>query len=279
MLACYRMASWSAAQAFGLRDRGLVAPGWRADLALLDDLEACAVSDVVAGGQLVGEALFGARTPVEPVGLDSVRLSEIPPSAFANTPSEAKGPVIGVDPGRIITRHDVLTLPLFEGRRAADPAQDVAKVAVIERHGRTGGAGGAGTLPNIGLGFVRGFGLSHGALASSVGHDSHNVTVVGMDDASMALAVERVRALRGGFVVAADGKVLGEMALPLAGLMSLEPYEEVERGLRPLRDAARALGCALPEPFLQVGFLPLPVIPHLKITDRGLVDVDRFAFV
>ena len=282
MLACYRMASWSAAQAFGLRDRGLVAPGWRADLALLDDLEACAVSDVIAGGQLVGEALFGARAPVEPVGLDSVRLSEIPPSAFANTPSEAKGPVIGVDPGRIITRHDVLTLPLFEGRRAADPAQDVAKVAVIERHGRTGGAGGtegAGTLPNIGLGFVRGFGLSRGALASSVGHDSHNVTVVGMDDASMATASDRVREMRGGFVVADGDRVMAELALPLAGLMSLEPFEGVESGLLPLRDAARALGCTLPEPFLQVGFLPLPVIPHLKITDRGLFDVDRFAFV
>ena len=275
LLECYRMASWSAAQAFGLGRRGLVAPGWRADLALLDDLETCAVSDTIAGGRLVHDALHG-EDAVEPVGLGSVHLPEIPAEAFAETGGEATGPVIGVDPGRIITRHDTLTLPLVEGRRAPDTAQDVAKVAVIERHGRTEGPHG---LPNIGLGFVCGFGLKRGALASSVGHDSHNVTVVGMDDASMSLAVNRLRALDGGFVVAAEGRVLAEMALPIAGLMSTKPFEEVERELRPLREAARVLGCTLPEPFLQVGFLPLPVIPHLKITDRGLVDVDRFAFV
>ena len=124
---------------------------------------------------------------------------------------------------------------------------------------------------------MHGFGLKRGAIASSVGHDSHNITVVGVDDADMAAAVNRIIELQGGFVVAADGEVRAELALPVAGLMSLEPFEAV-------RDAAasrcatrrRALGCTLPEPFLQVAFLPLPVIPHLKITDRGLFDVDRF---
>ena len=272
----YRLVSWSAAQAFGLRDRGLVAPGWRADLALLDDWHDCRVSGVVAGGRIVGAETFARCEPLEPVGLDSVAMPSLPPEAFAGSADEASGPVIGVEPGKIITQHLTLELPLREGRPTPDASQDVAKVAVIERHGRTRGAN---SLPNIGIGFVRGFGLRHGALASSVGHDSHNVTVVGMDDASMATAANRVRELQGGFVVADAERVLAEFALPLAGLMSLAPFEAVERGLRPLRDAARGLGCSLPEPFLQVGFLPLPVIPHLKITDRGLFDVDRFAFV
>ncbi|MCX7631619.1 MAG: adenine deaminase, partial [Geminicoccaceae bacterium] len=132
---------------------------------------------------------------------------------------------------------------------------------------------------NIGRGFVRGFGLARGAIASSVGHDSHNVTVVGVDDAAMALAANRVAELGGGFVVAHEGRVLAELALPIAGLMSDRPFADVTSALRRLRAAARGLGCRLPEPFLQVSFLPLPVIPHLKITDRGLFDVDRFALV
>jgi adenine deaminase len=141
---------------------------------------------------------------------------------------------------------------------------------VVARHGHNG---------NIGRGFVRGFGLARGAIASSVGHDSHNVCVVGMDDTDMAQAVNRLGEIGGGFVVASGGAVLAELPLPIAGLMSDRPQEEVGRALLPLRAAARALGCGLEEPFLQVAFLPLPVIPHLKITDRGMVDVDRMAFV
>jgi adenine deaminase len=141
---------------------------------------------------------------------------------------------------------------------------------VIARHGRN---------RNIGRGFTRGFGLKCGAIASSVGHDSHNICVIGADDADMAAAVNRVIALQGGFVVMAGGAVRAELALPIAGLMSDRPFEEVRDALHPLREAARRLGVTLPEPFLQVAFLPLPVIPHLKITDRGLVDVDRFEVV
>ncbi|MHA1158921.1 MAG: adenine deaminase C-terminal domain-containing protein, partial [Alphaproteobacteria bacterium] len=136
-----------------------------------------------------------------------------------------------------------------------------------------------GINDNIGRGFVHGFGLQKGAIASSVGHDSHNICVVGVDDGDMALAVNRLLELGGGFTVAEGGTIKAELALPFAGLMSLEPFEVVHDDLRLLRQAARDLGSPLPEPFLQVTFLPLPVIPHLKITDFGLFDVDRFELI
>ena len=144
------------------------------------------------------------------------------------------------------------------------------KICVLERHGRNG---------NIGRGFVKGFGFRRGALASSVGHDSHNICVVGAGDEDMAVAVNRLLALGGGFVAVQGGQVLAELALPFAGLMSLEPFDVVRQDLYTLRAAVEAMGCLLAEPFLHLAFLPLPVIPHLKITDFGLVDVDRFELV
>jgi adenine deaminase len=179
-------------------------------------------------------------------------------------------PVIGVTAGRIITERLDLDLASRDGAVPADIAQDAIKVAVVARHGKN---------QNIGRGFVHGFGVREGAIAASVGHDSHNITVVGIDDSDMAAAVNRVIALKGGFVVASGGAIRAELALPVAGLMSLEPFEAVREKLTKLRAAARVLGCTLPEPFLQVAFLPLPVIPHLKITDFGLFDVDRFELV
>jgi adenine deaminase len=273
-LAAYRAASWSAARAFGLHDRGLVAPGQRADLAVLDDLATCAVAQVLSAGRPVDEALFAARAPVAPIGRGSVRARRVTASDFAAPGSGPSTPVIGVIPGKIITlRHD-LTLPYSGGERRIDLDQDVIKVAVVERHGRT-----APGLRGIGVAFVKGFGLKRGAIASSVGHDSHNITVVGADDADMAAAVNRLGAIEGGFVVVEGGRVLAEIGLPVAGLMSLLRFDDIRRSLVTLRSAARSLGVVLPEPFLQVAFLPLPVIPHLKITDRGLVDVDRFALI
>ncbi|HYC05268.1 MAG TPA: adenine deaminase [Azospirillaceae bacterium] len=266
----YRAATWSAARHFGLTDRGLVAPGYRADLVLLDDLESCAVRSVIRGGRMVDEAMFAARPQVAPVGLGSVKRRPVTAEDFRVPASGPTGPVIGVEAGKIVTHHLRLSLPFSGGLRHPDPAQDVAKVAVLERHGRNG---------NVGRGFVKGFGLTSGALASSVGHDSHNICVVGTNDADMALAVNRLIELQGGFVAVADGRVLGELPLPLAGLMSLKPFEDVRHGLEDLRSVVRALGCPLPEPFLQLAFLPLPVIPHLKITDQGVVDVDRFELV
>lgn len=268
----YRAASHSAARIFGLRDRGLLAPGWRADIAILDSLEDCRVSDVIAAGRLVTPALFDTRQPVAPVGLTSVKAQPVTADAFitAPRPGQNRVPVIGVRPGLILTFREETTLAVTETGLQPDLAADVIKVAVIERHGKNG---------NIGRSFVTGFGLKRGAIASSVGHDSHNITVVGASDADMALAVNRLIELGGGFAVADGGRITAELALPLAGLMSLASFEDVARDLHHLRDAARELGCVLPEPFLQVAFLALPVIPHLKMTDRGLFDVDRFDFV
>ncbi|MBD8063907.1 adenine deaminase [Devosia sp. PTR5] len=268
----YRAASHSAARIFGLRDRGLVAPGWRADIALLDNLEACRVSDVVAGGRLVTPALFAAREAVAPVGLKSVKAQPVTADVFVTAPKPGQNrvPVIGVKPGLILTFREEASLATTQTGLQPDLDADVIKVAVIERHGING---------NIGRSFVTGFGLTRGAIASSVGHDSHNITVVGANDADMAAAVNRLIEMGGGFAVADAGQVTAELALPIAGLMSLNSFEEVAADLHHLRDAAKALGCTLPEPFLQVAFLALPVIPHLKMTDRGLFDVDRFDFV
>ena len=266
----YRAASWSAANAFGLHDRGMIAPGRRADIVLVDDLAACSVRTVISAGRAVSDELFATRTAVAPVGLDSVHARAASAADFPTPGAAGEVTMIGVAPGRVVTDSVRKRVPAAYGHRTADPANDVARVCVIERHGKNG---------NIGRGFVTGFGLQHGAIASSVGHDSHNICVVGVDDTDMAVAVNRLREMRGGFVVAANERVLAELALPLAGLMSLEPFETARSGLLALRSATRELGCTLPEPFLQVAFLPLPVIPHLKITDFGLFDVDRFALV
>jgi adenine deaminase len=266
----YRTATRSAANAFGFRDRGMIAPGRRADIVLVSDLAACSVEQVISAGRIVDDALFATRRSVAPVGLSSMKARPVAARDFIIPGGPGEVPVIGVVPGRIITEKKMMSVPSSNSERRADRAGDIAKVVVIERHGKNG---------NIGRAFVTGFGLKRGAIASSVGHDSHNICVVGVDDEDMALAVNRLIELGGGFTVASGGKIRGELALPIAGLMSMEPFETVHDRLLPLRQSARDLGCTLKEPFLQVAFLPLPVIPHLKITDRGLFDVDRFELV
>jgi adenine deaminase len=269
-LAAYRAASISGARIFGLMDRGLVAPGWRADLVVVDDLEACAVSKVFTAGRLVGEALFATRGTLAPVGRNSVKARRVSARDFAARGAGPSTQAIGVTPGKIITQRVPATLPYANGERQVDLDQDIVKVAVVARHG---------VNHNIATAFVHGFGMKRGAIASSVGHDSHNVTVVGADEEDMAVAVNRLIEIEGGFAVAEGGRVLAELALPVGGLMSLLSFEDVRAALIPLRAAAKSLGVVLAEPFLQVAFLPLPVIPHLKITDKGLVDVDRFELV
>jgi adenine deaminase len=269
-LAVYRAASISAARAFGLKDRGLVAPGWRADLVVIDSLENCKAAMVFSAGRLVTPDLFATREPVAPVGLDSVRAPHVSAADFAVPARDTETSVLGVLPGKIITEHRRFRLPVEGNQTTVDFARDIIKIAVIERHGKNG---------NKATGFVQGFGLKKGAIASTVGHDSHNICVVGASDEDMAIAANRLSEIKGGFVVVEDGRVTGEIALPVAGLMSVEPFEQVRDTLHHLRQAAFALGSTLQEPFLQLAFMPLPVIPHLKITDRGLVDVDRFELI
>jgi adenine deaminase len=268
-LVAYRAASFGAARAFGLFDRGQIAPGRRADVVLLDDLESCAVGQVVCGG-VVADDVRTRGAPPAAVGHGSVKLAPVAPEAFAVRAGGPSGPVIGAIENSLMTEHLTLALPYREGVRLPDPAQGVHKLCVLERHGRSG---------TIGRGFVKGFGGLRGALASSVGHDSHNLTAVGDGDDDMAMAVNRLIELQGGYVAVQGGQVLAELALPIAGLMSELAFEEVAERLRTLRRTSRAMGCALAEPFLQLAFLPLPVIPHLKLTDLGLVDVDRFELI
>ncbi|MDP5364728.1 MAG: adenine deaminase [Paracoccaceae bacterium] len=269
-LAAYRAASLSAAEAFGLKDRGLIAPGKRADIVALDALETCHARMVFCGGVQVTDAAFAARPSIPPVGRSSVKAPTVTARDFRTGGNREATDVIGIIEGKIITDHLHEVIPITDGDKRPDPARDLIKIAVIERHGKNG---------NIATGFVRGFGLQAGAIASTVCHDHHNIAVVGADYADMALAANRLGQIEGGFVVVRDGQVLAELALPVAGLMSLEPFEVVRDHLVTLRAAARRLGVTLQEPFLQLAFLALPVIPALKITDRGLVDVNRFEII
>jgi adenine deaminase len=271
LLAVYRAASLSAAEAFGLKDRGQIAPGRRADIVVLaGDPAECRAEMVVCGGVLADDAAFAAREIVAPVARRSVRLPELAADAFRYTGTAEETPVIGIIEGKILTEHLRERIAAVDGDKRPDPGRDLARISVIERHGKGG---------RIANGFVRGFLLKWGAIGSTVCHDHHNVAVVGVDYADMALAARRLAEIEGGFVVVEAGAVRAELALPVGGLMSLEPSEAVHAGLVGLRAAARALGVALEEPFLQLAFLALPVIPHLKITDHGLVDVDRFELI
>ena len=175
--------------------------------------------------------------------------------------------VIGVIPNQLLTDHLVEEVTVRDGEAVADPERDLLKMAVIERH-RASGA--------VGKGFVRGLGLRAGALASSVAHDHHNLVLIGADDRSMTTAARRAAAIGGGLVVAAGERVLAELPLPLAGLMSDHPIESVRQELDRTLAAAHELGSPLHDPFMAMSFLALGVIPSLKLTDQGLVDVDRF---
>src|SRR6056297_1230218 len=269
-LAAYRAASLSGAEAFGLRDRGLIAPGKRADIVAVGDLAACDVQAVWAGGVAVTDAAFAARSTIPPVGRHSVKAPVVTADSFRTPANREETDVIGILEGKIITEHLHEHIPVQDGDKRPDPARDLVRIAVVERHGKNG---------NIATGFVKGFGLRSGAIASTVCHDHHNIACVGVDYADMALAANRLSEIEGGFVVAKGGEVLAELALPVAGLMSLASFEEVHDRLVTLRAAAKSLGVTLHEPFLQLAFLALPVIPALKITDRGMVDVTRFEII
>ncbi len=271
-LAAYRCASVSAARHFSLGARGLLAPGYKADIVLLSDLEKCKIEKVLKNGKTVNEALFASRSPAPDFSAfrNSVRRAPVSASDFKVFSKSASTPVIGVTEGTLITQKLELELPFDGGEKGISPEQDVAKIAVLERYGKNG---------NISHGFVKGFGMRAGAIASSVGHDSHNLCVVGVSDEDMALAVNSLIESQGGFAVAVNGKLLERMPLPIGGLLSDLRYEEVAVHLKKLHEAALETGCTLHDPFLQLAFLPLPVIPFLRLTDRGLVDVAKFDFI
>ena len=269
-LAVYRAASLSGAEAFGMKDRGQIAPGRRADIVALPNLRDCNAAWVMVAGVMVSDAALEARAQIDPPGRNSVNAPPVTPDSFRCAGNRTETPVIGIVPGKIITDHLTEDISPQDGDKRPDPDRDLARVAVVERHGQNG---------NIATGFVHGFGMKRGAIAATVAHDHHNIVAVGMDYADLAVAVRRLSEIEGGFVVAHGGVVTAELALPLAGLMSLDPFETVRDSLIDLRHAALVLGVTLEEPFLQLAFVALPVIPHLKITDRGLVDVDRFEII
>src|SRR5438445_3392422 len=251
----------------GLAHLGAVAPGYHADLLVLPDLERFVPDTVLKRGRPAAEI---PEAHVPDWVRHTVRIGAFGPEMFRIPWEGGDARVIGIVPGQIVTDSLVEEPARHAGEAVADPTRDLAKIAVVERHLGTG---------RVGLGFVRGFGLERGALASTVAHDAHNVVVVGMNDASMAAAVRRL-ANRGGGIVVVDGAdVLAELALPVAGLLSDAPLEEVIERSRELVDAARELGCTIDSPFQTLSFLALSVIPALKITDRGLVDVERFELV
>jgi adenine deaminase len=252
----------------GLSHLGAIAPGYQADLLLLPDLERIEPELVLKAGQPVGEI---SRSEVPEWVKHTVRVAEVEPGRFRIPWSDgANARVIGLVPDQVVTESLREEPAVEDGTAVADPELDLAKIAVVERHLGTG---------RIGLGFVRGFGLQRGALGSTVAHDAHNIVVVGMNDADMARAVERLAELGGGIVAVDDGDVLAELALPVGGLLSDAPLAEVVERSRACTEAAERLGCTGSTPFLTMSFLALSVIPSLKITDQGLVDVDRFELV
>jgi len=273
-LLALRMATLSAAEAFGLRDRGAVAPGRLADLVAFDDLKNFNVRAVWFRGRKVaagGEPLFDfAPEADESAVRDTVRV-DLDRLDLGVPVRGEKLRVIVAHEGQLITDEEQVEPRVENGLAVADPARDLAKLVVLERHGRGG---------SYGVGFVRGLGLERGAIAGSVGHDSHNLTVAGMDDVSMRTALRALAQAGGGYVAALGEEVLELVPLPIAGLMSDEPIERVREQMDALlRAAHERLGARSRDPFMQLAFLPLEVIPHLKLTDRGLVDVDKFELV
>jgi adenine deaminase len=266
------LASHNGAACHGLSGLGAIAPGYRADFSLIPDT-GFRPERVFAAGRLV--AAGGEALPIEAPALpdwltDTVRMGPVTASDFAIPATGALVRVIELVPDQILTGSTSETPLTSGGLAVADPARDLAKIAVIERHHATG---------RVGCGFVRGFGLREGAFASTVSHDAHNVIVVGVSDDDMEACARRLAELGGGIVVVREGAVLAELPLPVAGLMSDRPGAEVAAVLGDLRNAARSLGVEVRAPFMALSFLGLSVIPSLKITDRGLIDVDRFELV
>jgi len=268
-----QLATINAAGYFRLAGLGAVAPGYFANLIVLDNLVGFQVNMVFYRGRLVaqgGKPLFDLPVPGGNRLTDTVNIKPFTKDALKLRASGESRPVIEVIPGQIITRRKLQKVRAVGGFILSDTGQDILKAVVVERHKATG---------NIGIGLVTGFGLKKGALASSTAHDSHNVVAVGTDDEDIFTAIKEVERLKGGLVAAVGGKVLDSLATPIAGLLSGEPLERVVAGLERLEQAAKDLGATLPAPFAALSFLALPVIPELRLTDLGLVDVNEFKLI
>lgn len=264
-----QMATINTARHYGLNDLGAVAPGYHADLVTFSDLQDARITRTFAGGRLVaqeGKMLERARNNTQPPR-NKMLIPGLTEKSFSMQCEGMRARCIEVLPEQIITRSLVVAVRSRDGGVVADTEADVLKIAVVERH--TGSNG-------VGLGLVKGFQLREGAFASSVAHDSHNVVVVGVTDAEMLLAARTVVEMGGGICAVRGGHVLAKLPLPVAGLMSEGPLEKVRDEMRALLEAAELLGCPLANPYMQMAFLALPVIPELKLTDKGLVDVTRF---
>ncbi len=281
----FRAASFAAARLYGLDDRGAVAPGYVADFVLVAPRESgrwasgLSIAGVYKAGRRVDARRLAdiADVRVEARGARNLHLAPVAPDGFAipapTSTGEVSARVIGVNPRQILTRSLSARLRVAGGAVLADPARDVLKIAVLKRHRGSGGRA---------VGFVEGFGIKSGAIATSINHDAHNVIVVGSSDAAIAAAVNALIDIDGGIVVVADadaGGAVESLTLPIGGLMTDVAPEVVTAALGRCKVLARRIGCTLDEPFLQLSFLALPVIPSLKITDRGLVDVDAFRLV
>jgi adenine deaminase len=268
-----QLATINAAEYFRLGGLGAIAPGYFANILVLDDLDNLSVNTVFYRGQTVareGKPLFPLpqidnRTVTGTVNMKPITLKKL---SLPATTEEL--PVIEVVPGQIVTRKRYLKVRTVDGRVISDTGRDILKLVVAERHRATG---------NVGLGMVTGFGLKKGALASSVAHDSHNIVAIGTSNEDIMAAIQEIERLQGGLAAVADGQVLASLGLPIAGLLSDEPLEAVVAQLGKLEQKARELGDRLPSPFATLSFLALPVIPELKLTDLGLVDVTEFRLI
>ena len=270
-----RMATLNAAECFGLDDRGAIAPGYRADIVLLDDLKDFSADKVWVAGQLTADQ--GKYLPevikedIAPV-MGSVHLKDFSAEKFKMNLSGNRVHTIEIQPGGVVTKKSVDEIQVKDGEFIFDPEQDIVKVAVVERHKMTG---------NVACGFLKGYGIKEGAVALSVAHDSHNIIVVGVSDEEMAFAVEALQKQSGGVVLVKDGEVIESMPMPIAGLMSDQSAEWVDGKLTALHEKAYdILGVnGDVEPVMTLCFMSLAVIPELKLTDEGLFDVTKFAFI
>lgn len=269
-----KLASLNVARYHGLSTLGAIAPGYQADVVVLPDLERFRPQAVFRAGVLVaenGETVPFAAPPVPPQVTQTVSVKSVSPSdlRIQDDGSERLN-VVELIPDQVVTRAATSSPTSAGGAVVADPGRDLAKVAVVERHRATG---------RIGLGFVRGFGLQDGAFASTVAHDAHNLVVVGVNDLDMVRCVEHLAIIGGGLVVVRRGEVLGDLPLEIAGLMSTQSAEHVAESVRRLEAHLEKLGVHIATPFMYLSFLALSVIPELRITDHGVVDVRSFQVV